>query len=208
MNQPSGGTRKNAYPHGDLREALLRAAETELIEKGIEGFSLRGVAKRAGVSHAAPAHHFRDTSAMLTALATIAARRLAEAMQVAHRRAGGDARARFVASGIGYVEFALANPALFKLLFGSERPNSDDISLVAAATDAFSILEADIAAVRGAEPMQSDGGLLDIGSAWAMAHGIASLLAAGRAQFLKPLLEADREGTLAAIFSRALPDHD
>ena len=206
MDQPQDNARRSTYHHGDLRDALLKAAEAELIDKGIEGFSLRGVAKRAGVSHAAPAHHFRDTSAMLTALATIAARRLSKTMKMAHDRAAPDPRARFVASGIGYVEFALENPALFKLLFGSERPDSDDANLVAAATEAFRMLEADIAAVRGAEPMQSDGGLLDVGSSWAMAHGIASLLVAGRAQFLKPLLERDRYATLAAIVGRALPE--
>ena len=56
------------YHHGDLRAALLRAAEAELNEAGIEAFSLRRVAKRAGVSHAAPAHHFRDVRGLLTAL--------------------------------------------------------------------------------------------------------------------------------------------
>ncbi|MEI5579289.1 helix-turn-helix domain-containing protein, partial [Streptomyces brasiliscabiei] len=64
------GTRQ-PYHHGDLRRALLVAAEHELEEKGIEGFSLRGVAKRAGVSHAAPLHHFKDTRALLTALAGV-----------------------------------------------------------------------------------------------------------------------------------------
>ena len=57
------------YHHGDLRAVLLHAAEAELAERGIEAFSLRSVAKRAGVSHAAPAHHFGDTGGLLTALA-------------------------------------------------------------------------------------------------------------------------------------------
>lgn len=57
------------YHHGDLRAALLHAAEEELAERGMEAFSLRSVAKRAGVSHAAPAHHFGDAQGLLTALA-------------------------------------------------------------------------------------------------------------------------------------------
>jgi hypothetical protein len=57
------------YHHGDLRAALLSAAEEELAERGMEAFSLRSVAKRAGVSHAAPAHHFGDAQGLLTALA-------------------------------------------------------------------------------------------------------------------------------------------
>ena len=65
---------RHAYHHGDLRKALIEAAEAELAEKGVEGFTLRGCAKRAGVSHAAPAHHFKDANALLTALAVVAAR--------------------------------------------------------------------------------------------------------------------------------------
>ena len=60
---------ERAYHHGDLRKALLEAGEEELSERGGENFSMRGVAKRAGVSHAAPAHHFRDKAGLLTALA-------------------------------------------------------------------------------------------------------------------------------------------
>ena len=60
---------KDRYHHGDLKMALLRAAEAELAENGIESFSLRAVAKRAGVSHGAPAHHFKDAKGLLTALA-------------------------------------------------------------------------------------------------------------------------------------------
>mgnify|MGYP003726374833 CR=1 FL=1 len=60
---------RKTYHHGDLASELLRAAERELSENGIESFSLRAVAKRAGVSHGAPAHHFRDARGLLTALA-------------------------------------------------------------------------------------------------------------------------------------------
>jgi AcrR family transcriptional regulator len=72
------------YHHGDLRAALLRAAEDELTERGAEGFSLRGVARRVGVSHAAPAHHFADTGALLAALAAEGFRRFL-ATQRAHQ---------------------------------------------------------------------------------------------------------------------------
>src|SRR5262252_290185 len=62
-------SRAQPYHHGNLRAALLEAAEAELEAQGIEAFSLRGVAKRAGVSHAAPAHHFGDANGLLTGLA-------------------------------------------------------------------------------------------------------------------------------------------
>ena len=100
-----------SYHHGDLRAALLAAAEVELTEKGVEAFSLRSVAKRAGVSHAAPAHHFGDARGLLTALAVEGFRRF---LATQHRRealAAPDPRAQLVAAGLGYVDFALAYPA-------------------------------------------------------------------------------------------------
>ncbi|MCU0912422.1 MAG: TetR/AcrR family transcriptional regulator, partial [Rhodobacteraceae bacterium] len=97
------------YHHGDLRAALLAAAEAELEARGIEAFSLRSVAKRAGVSHAAPAHHFGDAGGLLTALAAQGFRRFV-ANQAAHEdRAGADPAARLVESGLGYIAFAGAN---------------------------------------------------------------------------------------------------
>lgn len=195
-----------AYHHGDLRQALLRAAEDELVEKGVEGFKLRGVAKRAGVSHAAPAHHFKDTAAMLTALAAVAAERLLVSIRARQADAGPTPRARFLAAGTGYVAFALENPALFKLMFGSERPDSDDPDLVRHADAAFENLVECIAGVRGSDPRWSDAGRLDIAATWSTVHGIAHLLIAGRMRFLRPMLEADRDGTLAALIGRALPE--
>ncbi len=104
------------YHHGDLRAALLAAGEAELTEKGVEGFSLRAVAKRAGVSHAAPAHHFGDVGGLLTALAAEGFRRFQATLDA--REAGiGDPRERAVAAGLGYMEFAMARPALFRLVF-------------------------------------------------------------------------------------------
>ena len=95
-------TKRKPYHHGDLRAALIAAAEAELIEKGADAFSLRGTAKRAGVSHAAPAHHFRDANALLDALAEALVRLPEERAgrdreedgrdqhEPAHQRAGGE----------------------------------------------------------------------------------------------------------------------
>lgn len=204
MNTAAEPPRK-AYHHGDLREALLKAAEAELTEKGFEGFSLRAVAKRAGVSHAAPAHHFRDTGDLLTALATIAAERLTNSMLDRHARAEKTPRAQFIASGIGYVEFALANPALFKLMFGSERPKSDDARLMHHASEAFNVLVGDVRAVVGYDPMESDEGRLAIAAAWSLVHGIANLLIADRLRFARPMLDRDFEATLTQLIERVAP---
>lgn len=196
---------KSAYHHGDLRQALLTAAEIELGEKGLEGFTLRGVARRAGVSHAAPAHHFKDTAAMLTALATVAAERLTQNLKKHRDLAAEDASDRIVASGVGYIAFALENPALFKLLFGSERPDSDDPRLVEQAARAFHILTGDIAELRGADPMTEEEGMLDTAALWSAVHGIASLLIADRMRFLKPMLTRDRNAMLARLIRRTIP---
>ncbi len=199
---PSRGT----YHHGDLRRALLVAAEAELTEKGIEGFTLRGVARRAGVSHAAPAHHFKDTAAMLTALAAVAAERLTATMTRRGAAAPDDPRARFVASGVGYMDFALENPALFTLLFGSGRPDSDDPDLVRHAGAAFANLVEGMAAIAGKEPLADAEGRLDVAAAWSLVHGAASLLVAGRMKPLRPAADADRDAWLGRLVERILPD--
>lgn len=197
---------KPAYHHGDLRKALLDAAEIELAEKGVEAFTLRGVARRAGVSHAAPAHHFRDTNALLTALAAAAFQRFAAALRERQRLAPEDARSRYVACGVSYIDFALANPALFKLMFGSQRPDAGDIDLNRYGAEAFRILVDAIKGVREADPLADEAGTIDVAASWAIVHGIADLLIAGRMRFLEPLLAGDRDAVLSRLVGRALPD--
>ena len=196
---------RHAYHHGDLRKALLEAAEAELAEKGVEGFTLRGCAKRAGVSHAAPAHHFRDANALLTALAAVAAQRLYDSMERRHALAEKTPRAQFIASGVGYVEFALANPALFRLMFSSDRPDATDENLHKQASAAFMVLVDDVTALTGGNPMASDAGQLTIAAAWSLVHGIANLLIANRIGFLRPMLERDFEATIIGLIERIAP---
>ncbi|MBX3578955.1 MAG: TetR/AcrR family transcriptional regulator [Rhizobiaceae bacterium] len=202
MTQKAG---KAAYHHGDLRKALLEAAERELDEKGIEAFSLRGVAKRAGVSHAAPAHHFKDTAALLTALAAVAAERFYHAMKARQAMARPDPHAQFIASGVGYIDFAVQNPGLFKLMFGSERPKSDDPSLVEHATNGFMVLVKDVADMTRRNPMEVDEGRLDVMAAWGLVHGVANLLVAGRGFVIDALLERDGDAALERLIDRATP---
>jgi AcrR family transcriptional regulator len=139
------------YHHGDLRAALIAAAEAELIEKGVDAFSLRGAAKRAGVSHAAPAHHFKDTMALLDALAAAGFARLTATMKEEQAAAGAGNKAQLVAVGIGYVRFALDNPELLQLMFGTSRRKGDDPDLERASEAAFSVLVNGVGAIRGRE---------------------------------------------------------
>jgi AcrR family transcriptional regulator len=185
------------YHHGDLRLALLVAAEAELAEKGVEGFSLRQVAKKAGVSHAAPAHHFGDAKGLLTALAAEGYARFLAAQAAREEQAAPDASSQLMAAGLGYVDFALTRPALFRLLFGSDRPDYADPSLAQAADAAFLHLEQQIHACGGDQS--------DLTAVWALTHGLADLLAAGRLKPLQGLPPAARDAALVSLISRAFP---
>ena len=201
MTAAISGKPRPTYHHGDLRRTLLMAAEAELSERGVEGFTLRNCAKRAGVSHTAPAHHFKDVSGLLAALAADGFGRLVEAMNRRAKSAGETPAARLVALGLGYIEFARANPALFRLMFGSNRPDYDDPPLVEAAGAAFQNLVASIQAVSQTDPLASKEGRRQVATVWATAHGLAELTLLRRMRFLDPDgLEAP-EAELAEILS-------
>lgn len=201
-------TRKRAssdgYHHGDLRAALLAAGEQELAERGIEGFSLRGVAKRAGVSHAAPAHHFHDTNGLLTALAAEGFRRFLAKQHARQAKARPEPLAQLIASGLGYVDFAMAHPSLFRLMFSSERPTHDEPELRAASSAAYRQLVDDVRRVRGNAPGESDPAPIEVMRTWAIAHGIADLMTAKRLKYLQGLRPEERETLLTEMLRRSL----
>lgn len=179
MNERPPSPRRN-YHHGDLRDALLRAGEAELRDKGVEGFTLRGCAARAGVSHAAPAHHFVDANALLTALAAQGYRRFLATQQRRKDAAAPDPRDQLIAAGRGYIDFARDNPEMFRLIFASGRLDHSNADLSAAANYAYGQLVADVGAVLGYDPHQSEDGLLAVSAAWSIVHGAADLLISGR----------------------------
>jgi AcrR family transcriptional regulator len=205
-SQPSRKRARQAdrYHHGDLRPALLESAESELAERGIEGFSLRGVAKRAGVSHAAPAHHFRDVNGLLTALAAEGFRRFLDKQKSRQRKAAADPAAQLIASGLGYIDFAVAHPALFRLMFSSDRPNHDEPELRRAASAAYQQLLDDVRGVRGAAPGQTDPAPLEVMRTWAVAHGIADLITSKRLKHLAALRKDERDAVLTEMLRRSL----
>src|SRR5882672_2648587 len=98
------------YHHGELREALVAAGRKLLEEKGLRSFTLRECARRAQVSHAAPAHHFASIDDLLAEIATRGYHDLTAAMTAEGRRSGGDAAARLVGQGVGYMAVEAANP--------------------------------------------------------------------------------------------------
>jgi AcrR family transcriptional regulator len=176
------GAKPSAYHHGDLRRALLAAAEMVLAERGVEGFTLRECARRAGVSHAAPAHHFGDVTGLLTALAALGFETLTAAMREA--RAGiEDPTERLRAIGRGYVAFARDYPERFRLTFDWHRLNHENPVLRAAGGAAFAELETAIRLVAGVadEPLEGDL-LADLVHTWSLVHGFSHLLLSGQLQ--------------------------
>jgi AcrR family transcriptional regulator len=201
VNRKQGSRRR--YHHGDLRTALLEAAEAELAEKGIEGFTLRGCARRAGVSHAAPAHHFADANALLTALAARGFDRFLGHQQ--SRRANADnPREKLVLSGLAYIEFALAYPDLFRLMFASKRIDFSDPVLQKAASASFTDLVEQVAAVTGRQLGRNPGAEAEVGAVWSMVHGLSDLLLAGRMKFLHAMSDEQRSATVDAIIRKVV----
>jgi AcrR family transcriptional regulator len=187
---PRKAAEKRPYHHGDLRAALLRAATDELEERGVEGFTLRSCARRAGVSHAAPAHHFGDVTGLLTAVATDAFHTLASSMRREMERTDPGSIDHVVAAGLGYVLFALDRPAEFKLMFRTERLDPESAELRAAGQSAFLIAAGSVAAYAGVDDAMADPVLSRrVIALWSLAHGMASLLLA---QQLGPLGNARR----------------
>ncbi len=161
------------YHHGDL-PAALRAATAELVaEKGPSGFSLREVARRAGVSHAAPAHHFGDAEGLLTSVAAEGFQRLADAMEADGDHID-DALQRLRTVGAGYVRVALENPGHFAVMIQSDLVCNDDPALMEHSLRAYAALQRGMELVR--DQLNPD---LDIDTAatfcWASIQGLVSL---------------------------------
>lgn len=171
------------YHHGDLRRSLLIAAEAELIENGLDRFSLRSCAKRAGVSHAAPAHHFNDTNGLLHALVDMGHERLASAMRDHQKQSGVDAQSQLISACLGYLQFAVDNPQLFQLIYGA-RCTLPDLNMQKSEDLVFSVLVNAVSKLRGASIYKSEEGWSLVASIWSLVHGYAGLAAAGRMRFV------------------------
>ncbi len=207
-SQPSGPPKDQPAPyhHGNLRATLLAAAEAELVEKGMEGLSLRSIAKRAGVSHAAPAHHFGDVNGLLTGLAASGFERFVAMQHAREAKAASDPRTQLAAAGLGYIDFALAHPALFRLMFSSARPSFEDPALAEAATAGFDHLVQNVREVRGRDPYQDNAAMVDVMAAWALVHGLADLLNTGRLKFMLTLPEDQRDDMISGMIYRLVPN--
>ncbi|SHK70915.1 transcriptional regulator, TetR family [Pseudonocardia thermophila] len=159
------------YHHGDLRRALLDTALTAIEEHGPVALSLRDVARRAGVSHAAPTHHFGDKTGLLTALAAEGWTMLADALAATAQR-----DPRFSELGVTYVVFATSHPAHFAVMRAPGLVRSDDPELVAAQKRAADHLRS--GAARHPDPRAAEDPLTAV-AGWALVHGLAALIVEG-----------------------------
>ncbi|UUU22682.1 TetR/AcrR family transcriptional regulator [Streptomyces sp. DSM 40750] len=156
------------YHHGDLRRAILHTALDVITAEGPSALSLRDLARRAGVSHAAPAHHFKDRTGLLTAIAAEGHALLAAALAEA-----GDLRD----AGSRYVRFAREHPAHFQVMFRPELLREDDLELTTARALSREQLRTAVTTARP-ETLDADPRLAGI-AAWSLSHGFATLLLSG-----------------------------
>ena len=164
---------RRPYHHGNLPEVLAAAAEAVVREVGVHDFSLRECARRAGVAHSAPGHHFGDVTGLLSEVAARGFDRLTLSMRQERGGATGpDALKRI---GRGYVAFALRDPAIFELMFHSDRVDGKNPRLKEAGDTAFAELVDAVAQARGTDVRDEEA----LRFAWAGVHGLAMLLISG-----------------------------
>ena len=177
------------YHHGNLREAVLAAAINAINEVGPASVSLRDLARRAGVSHAAPAHHFGDKAGLLTALAAEGYDLLADALAAAQQRTQD-----FLEVGVAYVRFALEHRSHFAVMFRPDLYHPDDPAVRAARERASDALSTGIGSIPSGRA-GPDARLAGV-AAWSLVHGFATLWLNGA---LPPELGDDPEALARAV---------
>ena len=175
-NANSVNIEKRAYHHGDLRAALIAEGLKLLERSDSDSLSLREVARNAGVTATSVYRHFPDKQALLAALACEGLERLGVEQRAAAAKAGGG-DAGFAATGRAYVRFALANPALFRLIFASGGQDRQEAGL--SSSDVMAFLRQNAAAFIGAG-LDDPATAIEMLRAWSMVHGLAMLMLDGQ----------------------------
>ncbi|WKG02711.1 TetR/AcrR family transcriptional regulator [Mycolicibacterium sp. HK-90] len=153
------------YHHGDLKAVILAEAATLVAERGADGISLRELARAAGVSHAAPAHHFTDRRGLFTALATEGFQLLTAAL--------AEARPQFLDAAKAYVRFALDHPGHYEVMFDKSLYDDTDPDLTAAASAAGTELNSGVGTLS--DPKAAADPAAAALAAWSLVHGFSML---------------------------------
>lgn len=171
-------SKQPSYHHGDLADALLDATVEVLADRGPAQLSLREIARVAGVSHGAPAHHFGDKAGLLTAVATRGHRLLARMLN-ASQSSEQTAEQNLLAAGQAYIRFAVAKPAHFAIMFQSDQINPDDPDFQAAGEISRGILQSCVRELLPLKSLEGRNPNAILIALWSQVHGFASLWLAG-----------------------------
>ena len=195
--------KRGRYHHGDLRRALLDAALEVLAREGAAALTLREVARRAGVTHAAPYRHFTDKQALLAAVAEEGFRMLAGQMREAWVARQGDPVRGLEAIGLAYVRFATSQRAHFQVMFGKDIDwTREQCGLEETADSCFGVLISAVQACQGVGAIRPGDPLIPALCAWSMVHGLSELIANG--QFSAMDLAVPSVEELLSIYNRML----
>jgi AcrR family transcriptional regulator len=165
-----------AYHHGDLYQTLLNVGEQALNEMPLEEVTWREIARRAGVSHAAPKHHFASLGHLLAEIAARGFQRFMSALaEAATSSADQKPAARLMAMGRAYFHFAQANPAAYQLMFGQREPMVMTPSLIDASFESWEQMVAAVRAITG--HARAATGAMHV---WSSLHGLSLLRLAQR----------------------------
>ena len=184
------------YHHGHLREQLLLAGEQALAEIPMAQVSLREIARRAGVSHAAPKHHFAALADLLGEIAARGFSKFVASLAVAAEAASPPTpQSRLLAMGRAYLRFAERNPAVYSLMFDQRNSCAMTPALVQSSLEAWAQIETAVAAITGT--MRAPVGAMHV---WSSVHGLSMLKSANR---LPPhlTLYAAEENTLRMVIA-------
>lgn len=163
------------YHHGDLKNALIRAGIEILSKEGLQALSLRNVAKKAGVSHAAPYAHFADKQALIAAIAAEGYKKLYQQLVMA-QNSKNDAFDRLLAVARAYIQFAIDEPDHFKITFsGIVEVEQNYPEYVDQSKQCFALLVAVVAECQAESILKSDNIQFTAISIWATLHGFVQL---------------------------------
>jgi AcrR family transcriptional regulator len=173
------------YHHGDLRRALIDTALTMVTEEGAWNFTLRAVARRAGVSHAASYNHFEDKLALLAEVAALGFQSLRQTMEAAARGQPRSARQAVAGIAAAYVRFGVEHPAHYRLMFGAELADRARHPTLQAVGDAtFAVLTGVLDRGQASGQVRRDPVRDQALAAWSLVHGLTTLLIDQRVSFL------------------------
>ncbi|TSJ60458.1 TetR/AcrR family transcriptional regulator [Starkeya sp. 3C] len=199
MSWSRNGGESRGYHHGNLREALMKAALDLIAEKGTAGATFAEAARRAGVSPAAPYRHFRDRDELLAAVAAEGFERFAKALQAGWNDGRPTAAEAYERMGRAYLDFARQHPAEYVAMFESGLPPEAHPVLDQAGQRAFGVLREAADVLVASMPVQGRPPALMVAlHTWALAHGVASLF--GRSDGSRRKLPMTPEDLLEAAF--------